>query len=327
MSKLFVWAALILFLFAFVHSVFAEEGIGMRATLQNHMCKINLTKSSINSIIKNVNEYENNFSNLTDKLNNISLRLNKAANTKNAKEFNRIGREELGPTILSVNREIMLWREEYTKLMMAKSRRESTENDSIKILHDQFDNMREQYSVYKKRYDECAFASLKALALQRLNAYKEDLDVVEDNTEELAIDGAPTEEIQKVIDNARIEIIYPYEQAIKGSSVTSEISQAVNKFCLYEGCPKGINFHLGAKYELEKLSVVLPAVKEKVNDSALQEKINFAIASLEEAKAVLRAVGSAQYAGVQHQGVWKPIKDSYEILNESKRNIFEGQNG
>ena len=81
-----------------------------------------------------------------------------------------------------------------------------------------------------------------------------------------------------------------------------------------------MNFHIAAKFEIEKLTYIINFMKSDPKYSNQTQKLNSAQSSLNSAKSLLDSIGGAKYLPGQSEQVWQPIRNAEKIIKEVRRN-------
>ncbi len=140
-------------------------------------------------------------------------------------------------------------------------------------------------------------------------------DTWTDKASNLSGKGIDTSAMTSLIQDAKTQIIAPLQSAIESATDGKSLADALHKYCLFDGCKDGTNFHFAAKWEIAKLSAMENYVKAQPKAANYTTQLDKVTSDLNSANAGLSAVGSSQYD--DHQStVWDPIKDAAETLKQ-----------
>jgi hypothetical protein len=187
------------------------------------------------------------------------------------------------------------------------------------LTYQQKKDLESNLSELKKEYDLCYSESLKEYGNSRLvfyksiiNAYRKQLIVISENNVNI-------QDLNNILDEANKSIIILLEKSLSNANSSIEVINAINKYCLNDGCTNGINHHLDTKYTLSNLEMALKIIK---NDSDVpQEKINELEISIKNAKKTLNESSNKKYSEKQRKIIWDNIKNSNKVIIEIKNII------
>ena len=118
----------------------------------------------------------------------------------------------------------------------------------------------------------------------------------------------------QIVADARAHIVTPLQQAVQAATTEFELKAVLKKYCLYGGCKEGINYHLAAKYDLEKATALLAYAKAQQNIST--EKIAQAQTYLDTARVALNRIGTGQYTD-EGKEIFSGIKNANQAFKEA----------
>ena len=130
----------------------------------------------------------------------------------------------------------------------------------------------------------------------------------------LSAKGVNTTNMSLILQGAQSQIITPFKLAIQGNTNSTQLWSALNEYCLYDGCPVGLNYHLDAKINIAKLDAITAKLRNVSNDTV---DLNAAQASLNNASAELTKVGTAQYSGGAGVQIWTNIDSAVVSLHSA----------
>jgi hypothetical protein len=149
--------------------------------------------------------------------------------------------------------------------------------------------------------------NLEDFANGRINNFKNSLDVYQKKISVLSAKGVDVSSLNQIISDANTQIIAPLQSAISSAGDASSLNQAIKKYCLFDGCVNGTNFHLAAKFETAKLQIAL----NKINSSSEATQLQ---TDLTNAKNILTQVGTSQYTSDQNKNLWNAISNGYKVI-------------
>ncbi len=181
---------------------------------------------------------------------------------------------------------------------------------SVNITSPTRQQLRAEYNTSKATYQVCAFNSLKSFANIKVQAYQQDITAYQQNAQKMASKGVSTTTYNQTISAATPAIIMPLQSAISSASNESQLRQAVNGYCLFNGCPNGINDHIAAKLADNVLASILS--KTQSLNATKNQTANFAIVQgyLATASSTLQAAGTAVYQDSQGPTIWGSLHNA-----------------
>jgi hypothetical protein len=172
--------------------------------------------------------------------------------------------------------------------------------------------IRADFQKHKADFDKCTFDAHKDFGNAKVNAYEVQIRNHQRKADALKDKGMDTTDLNAIIAGATTEIVTPLKAAIAAATDGKTLSEALHKYCLYDGCKEGTNYHLDAKYEIERLTLVLNYYKTQWSLTVGQ--VASVETKLDLAKTALDEVGTAQYTSVQQKNVWNNIKEAAQTL-------------
>jgi len=173
--------------------------------------------------------------------------------------------------------------------------------------------LRSDYGALRTQYDGCNFNGLKRAAQAKVDSYDRFLDKAEERANNLSAKGVETSGLLGLISDARSQIVGPLQSALAAADNSSDVKDAFGQYCLFNGCPEGMNFHFAAKYELEKLDAILDAVDENATAAGLGDDVAAIQGYIDSAQSALDAAGTSQF---NDKGVWNDIRDASNGLKD-----------
>jgi hypothetical protein len=99
-----------------------------------------------------------------------------------------------------------------------------------------------------------------------INYYTNSLDMYEKRANNLSERNIGATVLSNLVAEARQNILNPLKDEVNSAQNNSQIKAALMKYCLFDGCLNGTNFHMAAKYETARLQILLNVVSvEAVN--------------------------------------------------------------
>ena len=69
--------------------------------------------------------------------------------------------------------------------------------------------------------------------------------------------------LDNLVSNARLQILNPLQSGVKSATTSSQIRELLGKYCLFDGCLNGTNFHMAARYENTRLKILLEVLSSE----------------------------------------------------------------
>ena len=173
--------------------------------------------------------------------------------------------------------------------------------------------LKANYSQLLQNYQSCQLNALKSFAEAKIAVYSQALDMYANRTNSILNrnnTGMDTSALNQLQADAKSQILDPLQSAISGATNASQLRDAFNQYCLFDGCANGVNYHLAVKYGIARLNATLDAVQARVgaNNSALFTKAQSDLANAESA---LASIGGARYTDGNSGG----LRSSLESVN------------
>jgi len=93
-----------------------------------------------------------------------------------------------------------------------------------------------------------------------INYYTNSLDMYEKRANNLSDRNIGATPLSNLVAEARQNILDPLKNEVNSAQNSSQIKAALMKYCLFDGCLNGTNFHMAAKYETARLQILLNVV-------------------------------------------------------------------
>jgi len=177
-------------------------------------------------------------------------------------------------------------------------------------------DIRNNHKDLKGTFDTCHFESMKDYGTGRINAFTSILDAYQKKADALKEKGLDTTTLDQVISDAKTQIITPMQNALDSAKDATSAKQALQNYCLYDGCKTGTNFHFQAKWEIAKLDIALARISSNANATQVQPKTTELQTDINNAKTALSSVGTQKYTDTQNKQVWDNIKAANQLVKE-----------
>lgn len=178
--------------------------------------------------------------------------------------------------------------------------------------------LQKQLNAANNAYTACGESATSAIANLRINDYVTLIAEFNNQTTYLASKGVNTTNMTIVIQGGQTQIVQPLQNAITNAGTnTTQIENALAQYCLFNGCAKGLNYHLDAKYSIAKLYAIVARLRNATTDTT---DLNNAQISLNTASTELAAVGTAQYTSGNGQQIWANIQTAAADITLALKN-------
>jgi len=293
---------------AFIQIAVAEthDGNLLSEKYERVKCGVELTVGHINAIYSIVPT-----SDLTDKRSKLEADLTKLEEyaTNDDKEgFKNYLKETLKQDFKDANKAVRDWRKE----------------NKNNLTKDQKEELKNNYGELKNKYVECNYNALKKFAEAKANAFDAILEGYKNKADKLSEKGVDVTGMNKLLDDAKLEIVDPLKQAISSANDGKSLKDALQKYCLFDSCKEGINFHLAAKFNIEKLEQAIAKIKSRDDYSEVSGKVGEMQGYVDKANNAINSVGTARYSEEQKKEVWDNIRAAYKSLKEIRDVLKEG---
>ena len=189
-------------------------------------------------------------------------------------------------------------------------------SDWKNITMDKKTDIKNKHKDLKSTYDTCHFTSMKDYGTGRINAFSSILDAYQKKADTLKSNGIDTTTLIQVISNAKTQVITPMQNALNSANDSASTKQALQNYCLYDGCKTGTNFHFQAKWEIAKLDIALIRINGNTNATQVQDKITELQTDITKAKTALSSVGTSKYTDTQNKQIWDNIKAGNQLVKD-----------
>lgn len=242
---------------------------------------------------------------LVERLRNHSAQAQELALKGNREEYRNFLKNSFDPDFKEAKRLVEELKKEKTNLT-----KEQRENIRTKT--------RQAFSFHK----QCKLESGKEEGRGRIVAFNSILESKEMKIEKMKERGVNTTLLEKVISDAREKIINQMQKEVSVAKDEKTVESAVKKYCLFDGCEEGVNYHFAARFEVAKLETVLEEIKIKKRDNSM---INELSEHIKNAKSALEEVGNSKYTEEGKKRVWESIRKGHKVIREIQASL-KGKN-
>lgn len=179
--------------------------------------------------------------------------------------------------------------------------------------------LRTEYDQLKKNYQSCHEEAVKKFAFNKLSVYEQEIKKYEEKIEALKAKDIKTDSLSKIVTDANNQIVIPLKNELNSANDSKSTKEVLDKYCLFNGCKNGTNFHLAAKFEMEKLNLILSNLEQKIG----ADKVAKAKEELMAAQKILATTGSEKYN--PEDQIWTHIKSASEEIKAVIKSTREKQ--
>ena len=189
---------------------------------------------------------------------------------------------------------------------------------SINVTREVLEGLRSDYNASKAAYGTCHLGAIKQYALAKAARYDEMLANATATANKLGEKGVDTSGMMVEVNNANELLVGPFKIAIDSATTPEQVKAALQKFCLFNGCPNGLNFHFAANFEVQKASAIYDALVEHGASGPFVEKTKIDLASV---KSTLALIGTKWSSKAQQEVLWAQIRLVYADLKALRKTI------
>ncbi len=290
--------------FALAQGEESAKGENFNSEYAHAQCKADFTVGVINSLIKNLQGVS--LSQYSDTLKQDIEKIKEAANSEDKEKF-----RDLVKTFDSDLKEA-------NKAIRDARKTGNISNETKAAL-------KTAYEELHRTYNGCSFEALKKVANKKVEQYEKKLAKLEENANNFAKKGLEISGMLKVIQDAKEQIIVPLQTAINAATDAKSVRAAFKKYCLYDGCKDGVNFHLAVKFEMAKLEALIGKARQENLTADAQAKLDKAQAGLDAAKLLLANIGTAEYRGENGKEVAEKLREVAKDIQEAYKSIRQAK--
>ena len=317
--KYLVLAAFAIFIVLFMSLIALAEDENKDAlsaklgrALANINCKIDFIKGIINSTLTAIPEGEGNLSGFIAVFEDDEKNLQNYADKGDREGFKNYVKEKVEKDLKEARKAVHNWRS-MNAGNVSKEERKALKDD---------------YASLRAEFQECHFNSLKSEVRGRIEAYNTILGNYVKMADRYEERGANVSLLRDVIDDARIQVITPLENIAGNATDINSLNAAFKKYCLFNGCKNGFNFHLAKKFEIAKINSVIEYLRANQNASEASNKyLDTAKENIDSASDILSKIGTGKYSEEQEKTFLESVKAAYDALKEARRLLRGVNNG
>ena len=286
-------------LFAVVFSVLVavaaadEFGKEMSTALKNIECNTNFTEKVINSLVEK-DAADPGLKVRAQKLKDTTAQLKNLADQNRTKEFRALLKT-------TYNQDL-------------KSARVTTKTSKKNVTATVKNRVKDDYKQFRAELEACNVDKLKKHAEARLERWEQKIAHRREVANNLSAKGVNVQGLLNLLSAAETQILGPIRASLSLNNAT-EIQNAIKGYCPFNGCANGTNYHLAAKFEIEKLNRIIDLLEVNGTTNRTVEARGY----LNAAKAALDTVGTTQYTEEQKNAVWNNIKAASRSLKFAVR--------
>ena len=187
-------------------------------------------------------------------------------------------------------------------------------------------SLKASYSQLRQTLESCQLNAAKSFAQDKIAIYQQDIENYTGRTGTLAgrNGSIDTSGLGQILSDAQSQVIAPLEAAISSAGNASELRAALGKYCLYDGCPNGENFHLAVKYGLARLTATLSSAQSRMGANGTNY---FAAAQrdLANAQSELSAIGASQYTDDSRGALQDSMKSFTSDLRQAAAQVAQAR--
>lgn len=161
----------------------------------------------------------------------------------------------------------------------------------------------------------CTFAAEQQLAQAKVASFQFVIQQEQDRSHRLYLRGINTTQLNQTINQAQTDLD-SLAAAISSATNSTQLKEALQSYCLYNGCKSDTNFHFAAQIALGSEQAALDAIQTNQNSGQYSTLISQAQGNLTGAQNILSEVEGAQYQGTQSKDVWADLHDAQVIINQ-----------
>lgn len=277
----------------------------LEKTKETLYCKIDFTLSILKTYQSTINE--SNFSLHIINLSNDKTRLSEISSTRNVSAVRDFVKNVLDTDLKNARLSVEVTR---------SSKHPGLSKDQKQALKD----------AYKKAHDafrSCQQNNFKMLGDKHVELFTKILDDHLAIVNRLAEKGIDTSGMKKVIEDATTQVVTPLKDALSKANSSEEVQAALRKYCLFNGCKNGVNFHFATRFEIEKLSATLAYIKAN-NISVSGDQVSKVQGAVTSARGVLAEMGTTQYTD-DGKNVRNSIQSAYGDLKNVRVKAVRAQ--
>jgi hypothetical protein len=182
--------------------------------------------------------------------------------------------------------------------------------------------LRSDYDSLRSTYDSCNADSLQRFGSAKLQAYEMAMDRAQSQIGNLSAKGLDTTGLSALKDGAESDVIDPLKSALDSATTGDEVRQALSQYCLFNGCPDGLNYHFAERFSQEKLQAILDFVKPTADENGVD--VSDAQSELDSAYSILTSAGTSQYSSGQGSDIARHLNAAADGLKSAISTLRSG---
>lgn len=288
----------LIFFLTLTFVVASSDNTQWQSALNNSECKLNFSMGVVNLMSSFLPNYS--FAQYTTKLQSDFSQLQGYVLNDNQSLYRNYINSQFDPDLKATSEAVQeYWRTPaYNNLTRA---------DKLKF--------RAGYNSLKTNYDVCFVGSLRNLGGGRINNFYNEIRVYQNESDKLAAKGVDVSALNQILSDAKSQI-QVVQSKLNTATTPQEVQQAIQSFCLFDGCENGTNFHLEAKWDIAKLNIALTRIQNNTNSTNFSDNITQLETAINNAKSALTSVGTSSYTDVTKKEVWDNIKLAENLILE-----------
>lgn len=179
--------------------------------------------------------------------------------------------------------------------------------------------IRDGYMQKRATYITCTTNATQAFAEAKLALYKKKIAGAQEKANTLQAKGVGIAAVNKVIVDANTQIVAPMESELGNASTLDRKKGVLDKYCLYNGCEYGTNFHFAAKLAIETTQGILNLMKTNANAAQAEESFKQAQIHINAAREALAIIGTKAYSESDKDAVWSHIRAAEKDLKDARK--------
>ena len=174
--------------------------------------------------------------------------------------------------------------------------------------------LRSDEQAARQTYQTCRFTAAQQFGSERIQAFNTQITTFQATADQLKAKSIDTSSLDAILSGAQTEIVTPLQDAINAATDGKSLAAAMQDYCLFDGCQNGTNYHLAAKFETERLHLLLGYFTGKWNLTS--DQVATVQSKLDAATAALNAIDPHKYTDEARADVWDNIKAAAQALKQ-----------
>ena len=161
----------------------------------------------------------------------------------------------------------------------------------------------------------CMFAAAQQDAQAKISSFELGIQKEQNRSHKLYLRGFDTANLNQTISQAQTNLDN-LAAAISSSTNSTQLKEALQSYCQYNGCKSGTNYHFAAQSALNAEQAALTAIQANPNSAQYSTQISQIQGNLTNAQNTLNTVGTGQYQNTESTTVWTDLHDAQTIINQ-----------